>query len=61
MKSTGEICRLLQVYPESGEQIASEYCTVQEDADNASSYAARAVKEVTSLLSSNWTSGIAKA
>jgi len=50
-----------RAYPESGEQIASEYCTVQEDADNASSYAARAVKEVTSLLSSNWKSDIAKA
>jgi len=50
-----------RAYPGSGELIADEYCTVQEDANNASSYAARAVKEVTSLLSSNWTSGIAKA
>jgi len=50
---TGEICRLLQVYPESGKQIASEYCTVQEDANNDSSYVAQAVKEVICLLSSD--------
>jgi len=42
-----------RAYPGSGERIADEYCTVQEDANNDSSYVAQAVKEVICLLSSD--------
>ena len=53
MVCAGENCPPPMACPGSGERIAGECCTVQEDANNASSYAAQAVKEVISLLSSD--------